>query len=208
MNLGDDARRLAAEARARVLIDRQLTGAGWSVQHSRSLSLFAAQGVSRREATMATGHGRADYLLYVNQKVVGVIEAKPAGTPLSGVEWQSAIYAHGLPPDVKLAALTKDGRLPFVVQASGTETHFTNGFDPDPRARRIFNSPKAATLAKTLRKRRGPETCPPNDQIEPAHAEFPADCVGTGTTRTPLTCANAPIQTLKRNSTTSPSRIT
>lgn len=151
MNLGDDANRLAAEARARVLIDRQLTDAGWSVQDSRSLNLFAAQGVARREATMATGHGRADYLLYVDQRVVGVIEAKPEGTPLSGVEWQSAMYADGLPPDVKLAALTKDGRLPFVFEASGTETHFTNGFDPDPRARRIFNFPKAATLAKTLR---------------------------------------------------------
>lgn len=151
MNLGDDANRLAAEARARVLIDRQLTDAGWSVQDSRSLNLFAAQGVARREATMATGHGRADYLLYVDQRVVGVIEAKPEGTPLSGVEWQSAMYADGLPPDVKLAALTKDGRLPFVFEASGTETHFTNGFDPEPRARRIFNFPKAATLAKTLR---------------------------------------------------------
>jgi type I restriction enzyme R subunit len=151
MNLGDDANRLAAEARARVLIDRQLTDASWSVQDSRSLNLFAAQGVARREATMATGHGRADYLLYVDQRVVGVIEAKPEGTPLSGVEWQSAMYADGLPPDVKLAALTKGGRLPFVFEASGTETHFTNGFDPDPRARRIFNFPKAATLAKTLR---------------------------------------------------------
>jgi type I restriction enzyme R subunit len=151
MNLGDDASRLAAEARARVLIDRQLTDAGWSVQDSRSLNLFAAQGVARREATMATGHGRADYLLYVDQRVVGVIEAKPEGTPLSGVEWQSAMYAEGLPSDVRLAAQTKDGRLPFVFEASGTEIHFTNGFDPDPRARRIFNFPKAATLAKTLR---------------------------------------------------------
>jgi type I site-specific restriction endonuclease len=40
---------------------------------------------------MATGHGRVDYLLYVDQRVVGVIEAKPEGTPLSGVEWQSAM---------------------------------------------------------------------------------------------------------------------
>ena len=151
MNLGDEASRLAAEARARVLVDRQLADAGWSVQDSRSLNLCAAQGVARREATMAPGHGRADYLLYVDQRVVGVIEAKPEGTPLSGIEWQSAMYAEGLPADVRLAAQTKDGRLPFVFEASGTETHFTNGFDPEPRARRIFNFPKAATLAKTLR---------------------------------------------------------
>ncbi len=151
MTTGDDAHRLAAEQRARVLIDRQLADAGWSVQDKLALNLFAAQGIAVREAVMKPGHGRTDYLLYVDQKVVGVIEAKPEGTPLSGVEWQSAMYAEGLPADVRLAALTTGGRLPFVFEASGTETHFTNGFDPEPRARRIFNFPKPSTLAKTLR---------------------------------------------------------
>lgn len=66
---------------------------------------------------MKPGHGRVDYLLYVDRAVVGVIEAKPQGTPLSGVEWQSAMYAEGLPPDLRLKALTKDGRLPFVFGA-------------------------------------------------------------------------------------------
>ncbi len=154
MSTGDDTQRLAAEQRARVLIDRQLAEAGWSVQDRKNLNLFAGEaphGVAVREVVMRSGHGRADYLLYVAQKVVGVIEAKPEGTPLSGVEWQSAMYAEGLPADVKLAALTTDGRLPFVFEASGTETHFTNGYDPDPRSRRIFNFPKPGTLAKFLR---------------------------------------------------------
>src|SRR4051794_49826 len=105
---------------------------------------------------MATGHDRADYLLYVDQRVVGVIEAKPEGTPLSGVEWQSAMYAEGLPRDVRLAALTTDGRLPFVFEASGTETHFTNGFDPEPRARRIFHFPQPATVAGILKRKGDP----------------------------------------------------
>ncbi len=142
---------LAAEQRARALIDRQLSDAGWSVQDKKDLDLFAGQGVAVREVVMARGHGRADYLLYVDKKVVGVIEAKPAGTPLSGVEWQSAMYATGLPADVRLATLTVDGRLPFVFEASGTETHFTNGYDPDARARRLFNAPRPETLARILR---------------------------------------------------------
>ena len=148
--LVDDAR-LAAEQRARVLIDRQLADAGWAVQDKLHLNLFAAQGVAVREVVMKTGHGRADYLLYVDQRTVGVIEAKPEGMPLSGVEWQSAMYAEGLPPDVRLKALTHDGRLPFVFEASGSETHFTNGFDPYPRARRVFAFPRPETLARTLR---------------------------------------------------------
>jgi type I restriction enzyme, R subunit len=146
-----DEDRLAAEQRARVLIDRQLTDAGWAVQDKKDLNLFADQGIAVREVIMAKGHGRADYLLYVDQAAVGVIEAKPQGTPLSGVEWQSAMYAEGLPADVRLKAVTTDGRLPFVFEASGSETHFTNGYDPNPRARRIFAFPQPATLARTLR---------------------------------------------------------
>jgi type I restriction enzyme R subunit len=133
------------------LIDRQLTEAGWTVQDRAELNLFAGQGVAVREAIMAKGHGRVDYLLYVDQRVVGVIEAKPEGTPLSGVEWQSAMYADGLPPAVRLKALTHDGRLPFVFEASGSETHFTNGYDPQPRARRVFGFPQPSTLARTVR---------------------------------------------------------
>ena len=136
MTGGSDASRLPAEARARALIDRQLGAAGWLVQDRKSLNLFAARGVAVREVTLKPGHGRADYLLYVDQVVVGVIEAKPEGALLSGVEWQSATYAEGLPAEVRLKALTRDGRLPFVFEASGMETHFTNGFDPAPRAPR------------------------------------------------------------------------
>ena len=142
---------LPAETRARVRIDQQLTQAGWKVQDKKDLNLFAGQGIAVREVVMKPGHGRVDYLLYVDKAVVGVIEAKPVGTPLSGVEWQSAMYADGLPADVRLAAKTRGGRLPFVFEASGVETHFTNGFDPEPRARLLFNFPKPATLARILR---------------------------------------------------------
>jgi type I restriction enzyme R subunit len=153
MSPGHDAGRLPAEARARLLIDRQLGEAGWSVQDKKAMNLFAGRGVAVREVTLRPGHGRADYVLYVDQAAVGVIEAKPEGTPLSGVEWQSAMYADGLPADVRLAALTKDGRLPFVFEASGTETHFTNGFDPDPRARRVFHFPKPTTLGDLVKRK-------------------------------------------------------
>lgn len=146
-----DAGPLTAEQRARVLIDRQLSAAGWIVQNRSELNLFAGQGVAVREVIMAEGHGRADYVLYVDQRVVGVVEAKPEGTTLSGVEWQSARYATGLPPAVRLRALTLDDRLPFVFEASGSEVHMTNGYDPVPRARAVFSFPRPETLARTVR---------------------------------------------------------
>lgn len=61
------------------------------------------------------------------------------------------MYADGLPTDVRLAAKTRSDRLPFVFEASGVETHFTNGFDPEPRARLLVNFPKPVTLARILR---------------------------------------------------------
>ena len=148
MDTTDDA---PAELRARRLIDAQLSAAGWQVQDRRALNLYAAQGVAVREVVMAAGHGRADYVLYVDQRAVGVIEAKPEGTPLTGVEWQSALYAEGLPPEVRLKASTVAGRLPFVFEASGSETHLTNGYDPDPRARSVFAFPQSARLARIIR---------------------------------------------------------
>jgi len=147
----DDGPRLPAEHRARALIDAQLAAAGWVVQDRKDLNLFAGLGVAVREVVMASGHGRVDYLLYVDRRVVGVIEAKPEGTTLSGVEWQSAMYATGLPEAHRKRAVVRDGRLPFVFEASGSETHVTNGYDPEPRARRVFAFPMPATLARTVR---------------------------------------------------------
>lgn len=148
---GGDAARVAAEARARALIDAQLAAAGWAVQDAARTNLFAAQGVAVREVTMKPGHGRADYLLYVDKKAVGVIEAKPVGTTLAGVEWQSAMYASGLPDDVLKRAVTVAGRLPFVVESTGSESQFTCGFDPEPRARRVFAIPTPQHLGQIVR---------------------------------------------------------
>ena len=142
---------LQPEEQARVLIDEQLTQAGWHVCDRQDIDLVNQYGNAVREVIMETGHGRADYLLYVDKRVVGVIEAKPIGTALSGVEWQSAMYAAGLPEAYRETAVLKDDRLPFVFEASGTETQYKNGFDPDPRARKIFNFPQPETLARITR---------------------------------------------------------
>ena len=142
---------LQPEEQARVLIDEQLTQAGWHVCDRQDIDLVNQYGNAVREVVMDAGHGRADYLLYVDKRVVGVIEAKPIGTTLSGVQWQSAMYAAGLPEAYRETAVLKDDRLPFIFEASGTETHYTNGFDPNPRSRKIFNFPQPETLARITR---------------------------------------------------------
>ena len=80
---------MTPEARARVQIDQLLQAAGWHVCNIDQVNLHAAQGVAIREFPLNTGHGFADYLLYVNGKACGVIEAKKEGATLKGVEVQS-----------------------------------------------------------------------------------------------------------------------
>lgn len=137
---------MTPEAAARQLIDRALEAAGWVVQDRAAVNLRAARGVAIREFPLKSGHGFADYLLYVDGKAAGAIEAKPEGTPLIGVEPQSDKYARGLPDH--LPAVHRP--LPFVYESSGTETRFTNGLDPHPRSRRIFHVHAPEELAEWL----------------------------------------------------------
>ena len=75
------------EEKARENIDGQLEACGWSVQDKAQLNLAVSLGVAVRELQLETGP--ADYVLFVDKKAVGVIEAKPEGTTLSGVAEQS-----------------------------------------------------------------------------------------------------------------------
>jgi type I restriction enzyme R subunit len=138
---------LGPEARARLEIDRQLTACGWVVQRHKQMNLGAGRGVAVREFPMLEGHGDADYLLFVDRKAVGVIEAKKKGSTLTGVEWQSAKYTTGLPDAVP--ALTKP--LAFAYESTGVETRFTNAFDPEPASRQIFSFHRPETLVEWVR---------------------------------------------------------
>jgi type I restriction enzyme R subunit len=55
-----------------------------------------------------------------------VVEAKPEGATLTGVEPQAARYSEGLPEGLPAYRLL----LPFCFQSTGIETRFTNGLDP------------------------------------------------------------------------------
>ncbi len=85
------------EQEARSEIDELLGLAGWSVQDVADTNLRAARGVAIREFPLKRGHGFADYMLYVDGKAAGVVEAKKRGVTLNGVEIQAERYAAGLP---------------------------------------------------------------------------------------------------------------
>ena len=131
------------EQKARAQIDSLLDQAGWMVQDAGSVNLYEGRAVAVREFDLKPDHGTADYLLYVDQKAAGVVEAKPAGYTFNGVETQSGKYSEGL-PDI-LPAYRKP--LPFLYETTGSESHFTNLLDPEPRSRNVFTFHSPDTLA-------------------------------------------------------------
>ena len=72
------------EAQARQRIDALLEASGWAVQDRSAIHLGASAGVAVRE--LPTAGGEADYGLFLGQALVGVVEAKPVGATLGGVE--------------------------------------------------------------------------------------------------------------------------
>lgn len=127
---------LTPEQRARERIDASLGEAGWILQNRDEMNLSAARGVAVREFKLAPGHGYVDYMLFVDGKAVGVLEAKPEGFTLSGVEIQAGKYSRGLPAGLDPPVEP----LPFLYLSTGTDTRFTNLLDPDPRIRTSPNT--------------------------------------------------------------------
>ncbi|WP_018972506.1 type I restriction-modification enzyme R subunit C-terminal domain-containing protein [Rudaea cellulosilytica] len=130
------------EQRAREQIDAQLAACGWFVQSADAVDFTAGRGIAIREARLKTGP--CDYLLLVDRKPVGVIEAKKQGTTLSGVAEQSAVYAANIPTYL---AAGVDCPLPFAYESTGVETFFRDQRDPEPRSRPIFAFHRPETLA-------------------------------------------------------------
>jgi type I restriction enzyme R subunit len=133
------------ETKAREMIDAMLVASGWVVQDYKQFNPGAGRGIALREAPLKSG--TCDYLLLVDRKAVGVVEAKKQGTLLSGVAEQSGHYAENLPDFIQSIA---PGSLPFLYESTGVETHFRDERDPEPRSRRVFAFHRPETLAAWL----------------------------------------------------------
>lgn len=89
------------------------------------MSLSAGLGIAVQEFRLKTGF--VDYLLYADGKTLGVIEGKPEGYNLTGVETQTGKYLDGLPPNLPKFRLP----LPFTYESTGQVAHYTNALEPD-----------------------------------------------------------------------------
>src|SRR5438132_10475734 len=133
------------EELAREKIDKLLTDCGWILQNRSAINFSAARGVALREALLKD-RDEVDYLLFVDGKAIGTVEAKPEGYTLTGVEEQSGKYGKGL---LDIYPKWREP-LPFVYESTGVETQFTNQFVHSPKSRNVFAFHKPETLLEYL----------------------------------------------------------
>ena len=136
------------EQLARDQIDKQLIACGWEIQHKDKINLAAGPGIAVRE--YLTDAGPADYVLFVDRKPVGLIEAKreEEGVRLTIHEEQSNEYRVS-----KLKHLNNDP-LHYVYESTGEVTRFTDFRDPKPRSRPVFSFHRPETFREWEKQKR------------------------------------------------------
>ena len=109
------------------------------------INLNAALGVAIRE--YPTDVGPADYVLFVDRKPVGIIEAKreEEGHRLTVAEDQTQGYAAA-----KLKHINTEP-LPFAYESTGVLTRFTDNRDPKPQSRPVFSFHRPETLQEWIK---------------------------------------------------------
>src|SRR5690606_33999546 len=135
------------ELLARVRIDEMLVAAGWVVQDVKAFNPAAALGVAVRE--YHTDAGPADYILFVDRRPVGVVEAKKPeeAEKFTVHEAQAEGYA-----SAQLRWVTiKEQSPPFCYLSTGEITRHWDLRDPKPRAREIFAFHRPETLQEALK---------------------------------------------------------
>lgn len=126
---------MTAEQKARENIDDQLRKVGYIIQDMKDINLDAGKGVAVREYPTSTGP--VDYLLFINAKPIGVIEAKEENKGSELVvktEKQSNRYANSVLKNFENSNVD----LRFIYESTGVITRFTDYHDNYYRSREIF----------------------------------------------------------------------
>lgn len=134
---------MSPEEKARLEIDKQLIECGYVIQDFNELNLAAARGVIVRE--YPTDTGPVDYLIFIDKRPVGVIEAKEINKGEKLVvdvekqtnRYKNSKFKHFDNVDIR-----------FVYESTGAITRYTDYHDEDYRSREIFtfHSPDALWL--------------------------------------------------------------
>ena len=114
------------EEKARVKIDKQLTSAGWDIV---SRDEYVPQSASAVKEALMQGNTESDYLLFVDDKAIAVVEAKREENPL-GEEVQAQAEDYARNPQSWYGLWFPD-RIPLVYLANGKKIFFKNMLQPE-----------------------------------------------------------------------------
>lgn len=114
------------EEKARIKIDNQLTDAGWDIVARDEYIPFNASAV--KEALMQ-GNKESDYLLFVDDKAIAVVEAKAEDNSLGDIVAQQAEWYSKNPQG--WVGLWFPNQIPFVYLANGNKIYFKNMLESD-----------------------------------------------------------------------------
>ncbi len=118
---------MTPEEKARVKIDKQLRNAGWDIV-SRD-EYVPSNALAVKEALMQ-GNKESDYLLFVDDRAIAVVEAKKEENSLGDIVAAQA-EAYSKNPQ-NWYPLWFDGQIPLVYLANGNKIYFKNMLtDPD-----------------------------------------------------------------------------
>ena len=114
------------EEKAREKIDKQLRNAGWDIV---SRDEYVPQSASAVKEALMQGNTESDYLLFVDDKAIAVVEAKREENPL-GEEVQQQAEDYASNPQ-NWYGLWFPGQIPLVYLANGRKIYFKNMLQPD-----------------------------------------------------------------------------
>ena len=137
---------MSPEEKARIEIDKQLIECGYVLQDMSEINPSASKGVIIRE--YPTDTGPVDYLIFIDKKPVGVIEAKEINKGeklVVEVEKQTNRYKNSKFKYYDAVDIR------FVYESTGEITRFTDYHDDDYRSREVFTFHSPVELYKLLK---------------------------------------------------------
>ena len=127
------------EEKARVKIDKQLNNAGWDIV---SRNEYIPGGTTAVKEALMQGNTESDYLLFIGDKAIAVIEAKKEANPL-GEEVEKQAEGYATHPQ-NWYGLWFEELIPLVYMANGNKIYFKNMLDEDSDYEELsaFHTPK------------------------------------------------------------------
>ena len=118
---------MTPEELARVKIDKQLNDAGWDIV---SRNEYVPQSTAAVKEGLMQGNKESDYLLFIDDKAIAIVEAKAETNSLGKIVAEQAEW-YSVNPQ-KWYGLWQPGIIPLVYLANGNKIYFKNMLtDPD-----------------------------------------------------------------------------